>query len=566
MASTQPGFGFNERPTVGAYLIRRLQDYGIKDVFGIPGDYVLALYAMLEKSPLNTIGCTREDCAGFAADAYARVHGMGALCVTYCVGGLSVCNAIAGAYAEKSPVVVISGSPGLNERIHNPLLHHMVRNWRTQFDVFSKLCVAGSELNDPLTSFREIDRVLAACHRYKRPVYLEIPRDMVHVVPEISPEYQHSEPRSNAAALNEAVKETAARILKARQPVLLLGVEVHRFGLQDEAVRLAEQAGIPMVATMLGKGVVSETHPLYLGLYEGALGNRAVTEYVEGSDCVLMLGTFMTDINLGIYTAQLDITQCIYVTSEQLRIRHHHYHDVRLDDFVRELICLAPKSTVPTGKPFPRVDKSKFVLQPDAPITIARLIERLDEQIEDGTIVIADIGDALFAATELQTCGKTEFVSPAYYTSMGFAVPAALGVAIARRGERVVAIVGDGAFQMTGMEVSNLVRHKIPAVVIVLNNGGYGTERLLHPGDWEFNEIQPGRYHKLPFLVRGGVGYEVRTEAEFDRALTAAWFQKSEPSILNVYLDRQDRSRALGYLAEAMSQTVTGGAATCDVD
>ena len=149
---------------------------------------------------------------------------------------------------------------------------------------------------------------------------------------------------------------------------------------------------------------------------------------------------------------------------------------------------------------------------------------------------------------------------------MGFAVPAALGVAIARRGERVVAIVGDGAFQMTGMEVSNLVRHKIPAVVIVLNNGGYGTERLLHPGDWEFNEIQPWRYHKLPFLVRGGVGYEVRTEAEFDRALTAAWFQKSEPSILNVYLDRQDRSRALGYLAEAMSQTVTGGTATCDVE
>jgi indolepyruvate decarboxylase len=389
---------------------------------------------------------------------------------------------------------------------------------------------------------------------------------MVHVVPEISPEYHHAEPRSNAAALDEAVAETAGRIVKSRQPVLLLGVEVHRFGLQDEVVRLAEQAGIPMAATMLGKGVVSETHPLYLGLYEGALGNRAVTEYVEGSDCALMLGTFMTDINLGIYTAQLDITQCIYVTSEQLRIRHHHYHDVRLEDFVRELIRRGPKSSVPIGSVSIRVDKPKFVLQPDAPITITRLIERLDEQLQDGTIVIADIGDALFAATELQTRGKTEFVSPAYYTSMGFAVPAALGVATARPGERVVAIVGDGAFQMTGMEVSNLLRRKIPAIVIVLNNGGYGIERLLHPGDWEFNEIQPWQYHKLPLLLSGGTGYEVRTEAEFDQALTAAWSQTSEPSILNVYLDRQDRSRALGHLAEAMSQTVTGRVATCDVD
>src|SRR3954462_5147246 len=165
--------------SIGEYLIRRLQDYGIRDVFGIPGDYILSLYTMLEQSPLRTIGCTREDCAGFAADAYARVHGMGALCVTYCVGGLSVCNSIAGAYAEKSPVVMITGSPGVRERINNPLLHHRVRDFRTQLEVFEKICVAVTELNDPLTAFREIDRVLNAVARYKRPGYIEIPRDMV---------------------------------------------------------------------------------------------------------------------------------------------------------------------------------------------------------------------------------------------------------------------------------------------------------------------------------------------------------------------------------------------------
>ncbi|HMP05274.1 MAG TPA: thiamine pyrophosphate-binding protein, partial [Lacipirellulaceae bacterium] len=335
------------RPSIGEYLIQRLQDYGIGHVFGIPGDYVLSFYTMLEKSPLDVVGCTREDCAGFAADVYARVHGMGALCVTYCVGGLSVCNSIAGAYAEKSPVVMITGSPGLRERIHNPLLHHMVRNFRTQYDVFERLCIAGTELDDPLTAFAEIDRVLGACDRFKRPVYIEIPRDMVHVRPETRPPFRAPAAPSDPRALDEAVEEAAEKIENARQPVLLLGVEIHRFGLQDLALRLAESANIPMAATMLGKGVVGEMHPLYMGLYEGAVGRDEVTRYVEASDCVIMLGTFMTDINLGMYTAELDIGDCIYATSEQFRIRHHHFHDVRLQDFMERLVERGLRRTRP---------------------------------------------------------------------------------------------------------------------------------------------------------------------------------------------------------------------------
>ncbi len=542
--------------SIGDYLIQRLQDYGVADVFGIPGDYILSFYTMLEESSLNTIGCTREDCAGFAADAYARVHGMGALCVTYCVGGLSVCNSIAGAYAEKSPVVMITGSPGLKERRNNPLLHHMVRNFRTQYDVFEKLCISGTELDDPLTAFREIDRVLASCQRYKRPVYIEIPRDIVHVRPDVMPPFLSNQPKSDNRALAEAVEEAARRIEQARQPVLILGVELHRFGLQDLALKIAEQAKIPMAATILGKGVVAETHPLYMGLYEGALGREEVTKYVESSDCVVLLGTFMTDINLGIFTAELNIGDCIYATSEQLRIRHHHYHDVQFADFLREL----SQRKLNVKQPLPPAptdwSKAEFKLRPEDPITITRLMDRLDGQLQGNTIVVADIGDALFAATELTTRGRTEFLSPAYYTSMGFAIPAALGAQVARPEARVVAIVGDGAFQMTGMELSNIVRRKMPIIVIVLNNGGYGTERLLHPGDYEFNNIHNWEYHKLPEVLGGGRGYDVHTEADFDNALTAAWADITGPSIFNVHLGEQDASRALARMAERMSKTV----------
>src|SRR4029077_1692063 len=165
--------------TIGNYLIQRLYAHGVRHVFGIPGDYVLGFYDLLQQSKLRIINTCDEQGAGFAADAYARLRGLGAVCVTYCVGGLKVANTTAEAFAEKSPVVVISGAPGIKEREKNPLLHHKVQEFDTQAKVFEQLTVASTVLSDPQTAFQEIDRVLHAALRYKRPVYIEIPRDMV---------------------------------------------------------------------------------------------------------------------------------------------------------------------------------------------------------------------------------------------------------------------------------------------------------------------------------------------------------------------------------------------------
>src|SRR5512136_2057021 len=167
-------------PTIGEYLIQQLYAHGIRHVFGIPGDYVLGFYDQLSRSKLRLINTCDEQGAGFAADAYARVRGLGAVCVTYCVGGLKVANTTAEAFAEKSPVVVISGAPGMRERERNPLLHHKVREFDTQKKVFEQLTVASAVLSDPQTAFQEIDRVLHAAAEYQRPVYLELPRDMTN--------------------------------------------------------------------------------------------------------------------------------------------------------------------------------------------------------------------------------------------------------------------------------------------------------------------------------------------------------------------------------------------------
>ena len=540
--------------SIGQYLIRRLCDYGIRHVFGLPGDYVLSFYSMLEHSSLDLVNCTREDCAGYAADAYARVNGMGAVCVTYGVGGLSLANSIAGAYAEMSPVVLISGAPGLRERINNPLLHHRVREWHTQLDVFDKICAASLEIADPVTAFRDIDFLLDTAHRTKRPVYLELPRDMVTIVPEQIRPYACPQQMSDPDALAEAIHEAVARIEQAKKPVIIAGIELHRYGLQAEVVALAEASKIAVAATLLAKSVVSEVHPLYIGLYEGALGREEVTRFVEDSDCVILLGTLLTDLDLGIFTAKLDASKSIFATSDELRISHHHFHHVLLADFLQALVAAKPRAAtrpLPTG---PAVAAGRFTLVPDQPITITRLVRRLNESLDDRTIVIADVGDALFASSELVVRGQTEFIAPAYYTSMGFAVPAALGAQTARPNLKVVALVGDGAFQMTGMELSTIVRRKLPVTVIVLDNKGYGTERIILDGS--FNDINPWEYQLLPQVLGGGTGYEVRTEGEFDQALEKSLADTSGMSLIRVHIGLNDRSTTLERIGQGLARKV----------
>ncbi len=538
--------------SIGDYLIQRLYANGVRHVFGIPGDYVLGFYDQLTHSKLRVINTTDEECAGFAADAYARVRGLGAVCVTYCVGGLKVVNPTAEAFAEKSPVVIISGAPGMRERDRNPLLHHKVREFDTQKKVFEELTVASTVLDDPQIAFAEIDRVIHAALRYKRPVYIELPRDLIHTpgIPGYKPAAFHE--LSNPQSLAEALAEATAMINAAKQPVILADVEIHRFGLQDELLQLAHQTNIPVAATLLGKSVVGEQHPFYLGVYEGAMGREDVRQYVESSDCTIMLGWFMTDINLGVYTARLDPARSICATSEKLTLRYHNYDDVRFKDFVRGLVRakLRPRELVNLPRPQPL--PAFVALRGKNKITVKRLFQRLNAFLSDNTIVVADVGDALFGAADLYIHKRTEFLGPAYYASMGFAVPAAMGVQFANPKSRPLVIVGDGAFQMTGMELSTAVRYNLNPVVVVLNNRGYGTER--HMQDGPYNDLVPWHYHRLPEVLGKGRGYLVETEEQLDKALFAAERHSDTFSLLDVHLDPFDRSPALQRLAERLAK------------
>jgi indolepyruvate decarboxylase len=540
--------------SIGEYLIRRLSDHGVRHVFGIPGDYVLGFYDMMLRSKLQIINTCDEQGAGFAADAYARLRGLGAVCITYCVGGLKVANTTAEAFAEKSPVVVISGAPGLQEREKNPLLHHKVREFDTQKRVFEQLTVASTVLSDPQTAFQEIDRVLHAALRYKRPVYIELPRDLVSAPGAAAYRPREIHETSNPKSLRAALEDAAEMINAAKQPVIVADVEVHRFGLQTELLQLAQRTNIPVAATLLGKSVIGEHHPFYLGVYEGAMGREEVRRYVESSDCVILLGVFMTDINLGVFTARLDPARSIYATSEKLSVRYRSYEHVRFKDFFRALLRARLRTRHLPRLPGPRAETPLRRRSSHATLTVKRLFERLNGFLTDNTIVVADVGDALFGAADLFIHRRTEFLGPAYYTSMGFAVPAAIGAQLAEPRLRPLVLVGDGAFQMTGMELSTAARFGLNPVVIVLNNRGYGTERPMQDGP--FNDILPWRYHCVPELLGAGRGFVVGTERELDNALTAAECHKESFCLVEVRLDPHDRSPALQRVAERLAKNI----------
>ena len=532
----------SKQTTVGQYLISRLEEINLKHIFGIPGDYVLKFFSQLADSNLNIIGTSSEQGAAFAADAYARVNGLGAICITYCVGGLNVINAVAGAYAEKSPLIVISGAPGLNERAHSHLLHHCVKDFDTQYKIFSEVTVASAQINDAHSAPELIDSMIKTCIRYKRPVYIELPRDLVDEpceAPKRALDFERE--KSDPQVLEEAIQEAALMLRSAKKPAILGCIEIHRLGLQDLFLELLDVTGFPFVSTLTGKSVISEEHPQYVGVYMGAVGKEESRITVEESDGLLMLGAFMTDLNMG--TAHFNVAHTINATSEDISIKYHHYKGIELKDFMQGLINELKRYPKRTVRLSGKTSKPALDAEPSGTLTAKYFYKRIDSFIKEKFVVISDVGDCLFASSDLTIPEGSVFVSPAYYTSMGFGVPAAIGIQINNPENRAVVLTGDGAFQMTGQEVSTLARLGLNSIIFVVNNSGYMTQRFIKDG--YFNDIQDWAYHKLPELFNKGLGIEVRTEGELEEALIKAKNNTDSFTIINVHVEKKDASEAL---------------------
>jgi indolepyruvate decarboxylase len=527
--------------TIGEFLLQTVKNAGAKSIFGIPGDMVIRFFKVIEDDPdLKLYTFSHEPGVGFAAIASARATRKPAVaCITYGAGGLNMLNTVACAYAEKTPLIVISGGPGEGEKVTDSLLHHMVKDFDSQLKIYKEVTQEAVILNSSETACTKIQNAIKACQEYMLPVYIEIPRDMVDKEIMLCEVKQEPFP-SDENAVKEAVNEILLRIATAKMPVILAGVETDRFNLNDLALELAKKFNIPIVSDFLGRGAMPKDDSNYFGTYLGLAGNPAARTLVEESDCLLLLGTMLVDMNLGLKLKKLKKENMIHCFSRQVSMGYHVYNDVPLRLLVEELL----KRDV-EKKSFHFPTKSELFLNrvckyEDKVVTVKEVIDAINWFFSEfGEMpLISDTGDCLFASTRIEA--PSVMASP-YYATMGFGAPAAIGYSVTS-GKRPLVLLGDGGFQMTGQEICHCPRYGINPIFIIFNNRRWGMQQLFYPTAG-FNELVNWPYSKMAELW-GGKGYYCNNCDTLYRALEEAKSNK-EFTVIEAALAKEDLSNEL---------------------
>lgn len=526
-------------------LLLALKAHGARQIFGIPGDFALPYFRIIEQSnilPLYTL--SHEPAVGFAADASARINcALGVAAVTYGAGALNMVNAVAAAFAEKSPLVVLSGGPGKGEARSGLLLHHQAKTLDSQFQIFKEITCDQVRLDDAQRAPADIARVLASCLQRSEPVYIEIPRDMVSLP--CAPVVAAVAAAPDQDALNACVDEILERLRAANSPVLMAGVEVRRYGLEEQVAELSRRLAIPVVTSFMGRGLLAHQDAPLVGTYMGVAGFPEVTQLVESSDGLFLLGEIICDTNFAVSETKIDMRKTIQALDGRVTIGYHTYSQLPLSALVQRMLSrLEPgeKAFSVTPQSFPTgllADEASI-----RPTDIATAVN--DLMAAHGKMPIAsDMGDCLFTAMEIE---HTALVAPGYYATMGFGVPAGLGLQAAT-GERPLILVGDGAFQMTGWELGNCQRYGWDPIVLLFNNASWEMLRTFQPesgfndlGHWGFAEMAGGM---------GGDGVRVNTRAELKAALEKAIATRGRFQLIDITIPR-------GVLSETLARFVAG--------
>jgi TPP-dependent 2-oxoacid decarboxylase len=544
--------------TVAEYLLTRLKEIGVDHLFGVPGDFVLGFFNQVLASDVKYVGTCNELNAAYAADGYARIRGIGAFSSTYGVGELSAINGVVGAFAERVPVVVITGSPATINFRTRPLLHHTLGDYQIPLRIYEKITAASTELVSAETAPAEIDRVLSACLSHQQPVYISLPSDVVMMKCDRPKAFAFPAPaRSDQAALREAIEEALGMLEGALKPVVIGDVELIRFKLQKDFAGFLDKTGFPYVTMMLGKSVLSEHHPQFIGLFEGDRSREYVRNRVQSADCILQLGALMTDLNTGGFTTNLDDSKTIGANIHSVKIKHHVYENVYLHDFIlglTEKLSRRDSATLDIQRASEScVHRHTEPYRPDAlkPLTIQRFFDRMIHFAENDSIVIAETGMSLFSAAEMLMPEGTTFIGQTFYGSIGYTVGATLGAGMAALDRRSVLFIGDGAFQVTCQDLSTMIRNRLNPVIFLINNDGYTIERVIV--DRPYNDIQPWQYHKLVDLFGGGLAFDVRTEGELEDALAKA-ATAQDLVFIEVHTGRLDCPESLRSAGKSMAK------------
>jgi indolepyruvate decarboxylase len=564
--------------TVADYLLTRLKQLDVTEVFQIPGDYVKHFTQALENFPgIRTIGAINELDAAYAADAYGRTRGLGAVSLQYGVSTFSALNAIAGAYVEFSPVVVISATPGADARqitkMYDVLYHHSTGNLRADQEVYRQVTVAAETLSTSVGAPEKIDNLLIAAITHKRPVYIECYKE-VWGEPCPPPPGEVLKPRiasSEPLALENAVSAAWAQITAAKQPMIFAGVEILRHGLSDLLQEIIDASGFLYTTTTLGKTVLDEKGDKFVGTYSDAASIPNVRELVIKADCFLTLGAIITDDYL--WFIENKYADMVLATTEQIRIGYFIFDGVTMKDFMEALLHrfktsksypLASVAPPQPAYPEPWVSNSdpRWNDQPET-ITYNRFFQHSikflhDNKMLDDIVMTYGVSSALYVATNAYGLAKASFIGSAAWQCIGFETGAASGAQLGS-GKRAWTIAGDGGFMMLCQSLSTLARNNLNAVIFVMSNAVYAIEQVYV----DITAFEPGPEHKfdafdiLPkwdYLALakafGAKGYRVQTISELNAVLHELKKPTTWPSLVEVVIPEKDLPGQMRRLGE----------------
>ncbi|MEM8678905.1 MAG: thiamine pyrophosphate-binding protein [Planctomycetota bacterium] len=539
--------------TVGGYLAARLADIGVGHYFTVPGDYNLILLdELLKCDRLQMVSCCNELNAGYAADGYCRATGGPSMAVvTYSVGGLSLLNAVAGAFAEDLPLIAVSGGPNTNSTAEYELLHHTLGqvDYDYQREIYSRVTANAVVIQNPADAPAQIDHALEAAITRRKPVYIEVACNIAAA--EISTPHPRTFDRhlpSDSDSLSCAV-ETAAELLNAAEkPVLVAGVKMRPGDAEDAFAALAAASGYAVAAMPNSKSFFNEQHPSYMGIYWGPVGTPGCGEIVESADLCVFVGPLFTDYSTTGHAALIHRSKMIEVRQDCVLIADQTFSDVAMSDF---LTALAERlnHNDKSLKAFKRIEEVRpAIASGDAadPLTTRQLFARIQRLLTSETAVIAETGDSWFNGMSLDLPAQGRFEIQMQYGSIGWSVGATLGYCMGAPARQVVTCVGDGSFQLTAQEISTMIRYGARPIVFLINNGGYTIETEIHDGP--YNTINNWDYARLVDVFNGdkgkGWGCSAATEGELDAAIAQA-LDHDGLSLIEVHIDRDDCSRNL---------------------
>ena len=503
------------------YLVRKLEELGVNDFFGLPGDYNFELLYAIENNPdTNWIGCTNELNAGYAADGYARERGFGAVVTTYGVGELSVMNAIAGSFAENVPVVHIVGTPSSKHLENKTLIHHNFQEPKpfAYAEAYKNILETVAFLSRDNAKL-EINRVLKALVKERKPVYIAIPSDVAKM--EISEREAHIDWQSDEETLNTVVARINEKIRNSKRPVILGDVLVKRFDSKIEFKELVEKTGIPTTNFLMGTDLIDTDLENYVGTYFSGLMNKPAEKLINNTDCLIAVGPIYSDLNAFGFNLPFKINSHVAIYGTYTYVDGIKFENVKMSDVLDKLSSVVTKHEYHLEKEDFYYSKTET---PQGELSSEYIYPRLQEFLRENDVLFAETGIIPQGVARIKLPNNADLQTQTLWGSIGWATPAAFGAAVAKPNKRVILFTGEGSHQLTAMELGSMLRYGAKPIVLVLNNKGYTIERVLsNKSDDKFNDIVQMNYSRLARVFEGDVwSTQVKTQDDFDKALRVA--------------------------------------------